>query len=298
MQKMVLLGAALTSIAVWSQEQDLNLARYGLVGAVESVKSTRTIVASKPEDQQVSITTDSFNESGFLVSWSHESGSVKESAQYSYNDKNKPLAITEVKDGKESSYKFTYDENGYLQEKKIQVGGTLKATFTYVYNEQWELVRIDCKADDVSAESGNYKSIIYRYNAQKLPIEIVVDMGAYKNTTKLGYNALAQLVEEYYVSSMPGDNMNIGSYKYFTYNDNKQITEIVYKDIDAKVTKRESFTYDHLDRLTHHSQLTVGGKVISYVHYTSFDDEDNWLKSTSYEGSKITEVTEREITYK
>jgi hypothetical protein len=138
---------------------------------------------------------------------------------------------------------------------------------------------------------------IYRYNAKSLPIEIVEDWGTYNHTTKYGYNAMNQLVEEYYISTEPGVNMGIGLYTLRSYNEIKKLSEIIYKNIDGKVISRESFTYDHLEKLTHHSQLTVGGKVTSHVHYTLFDDEGNWQKATTYVGSKATAIEERVITY-
>lgn len=294
--------ASLAGIA-WSQEPAFTLKSYGLVGAVESVKSTHTVLASKPEDQQVTVSTQQFNEAGYLISDSFDrtNGAGKISNTYTYNAQQQILEIAEMLNGQVSAKtKYTYDEQGAISVKKVfAAGGGVKATFTFIYNEKMELARIDCAKDETyGADFSTYKSITYRYNAQKLPIEIVYDMGGYKNTTKYGYDAQGNLTEEYAISDMPGDNMNVGSYKYYTYNENRQITEIVYKNIDAKILKRESFTYDHMDQLTHHSQLTVGGKVISYVHYTSFDDEGNWLKATTYEGSKVIETEEREISYR
>ncbi len=160
-----------------------------------------------------------------------------------------------------------------------------------------ELAREEFYSDPEKNASVISHKTIYRYNAKSLPIEIVEDWGTYNHTTKYGYNAMNQLVEEYYISTEPGVNMGIGLYTLRSYNEIKKLSEIIYKNIDGKVISRESFTYDHLERLTHHSQLTVGGKVTSHIHYTDFDDNDNWQKATTYVGSKATAIEERVITY-
>jgi hypothetical protein len=284
-----------------AQETSYTLKDYDLVGPVLSMTSTSTNLEKKPEDQVAISFSVSFNKSGYLVeSVSSLPGlSQKSTVKYNYNDKNQ--IVEEIENDGQKSFticKNTYDENGYITESKIMLAsGKTDERIVFIYNEKMELARKEFYADPEKNPDLLSHKIIYRYNAQSLPIEIVEDWGTYKHTTKYGYNAMNQLVEEYYISTEPGVNMGIGLYTLRSYNDIKQLSEIVYKNIDGKVISRESFTYDHLERLTHHSQLTVGGKVTSHVHYTDFDDNDNWQKATTYVGSKVTAVEERVITY-
>jgi len=263
--------------------------------------SSSTDLTKKPEDQQAITFSVTFNKSGYLIeSESSVPGlSQKSTIKYVYNDKNQ--IIEEIENDGQKSFticKNTYDENGYITEsKKFLASGAVDERIVFVYNEKMELAREEYYSDPVKNPDLISHKTIYRYNAKSLPIEIVEDWGTYNHTTKYGYNAMNQLVEEYYISTEPGVNMGIGLYTLRSYNEIKKISEIIYKNIDGKVISRESFTYDHLEKLTHHSQLTVGGKVTSHVHYTLFDDEGNWQKATTYVGSKATAIEERVITY-
>lgn len=296
-----LITSVLLSTSVFSQTNSYSLKDYDLVGSVLTMTSTSTNLEKKPEEQKAVSFSVTFNNAGYLIeSVSSVPGlSQKSTIKYVYNDKNQ---ITEEieNDGQKSFTicKNTYDENGnIIESKKFLASGALDERIVFIYNEKMELAREDYYSDPVKNPDLVSHKIIYRYNAKSLPIEIVEDYGTYNHTTKYGYNAMNQLVEEYYISTEPGVNMGIGLYTLRSYNDIKQLSEIVYKNIDGKVISRESFTYDHLERLTHHSQLTVGGKVTSHVHYTDFDDNDNWQKATTYVGSKATATEERVITY-
>ncbi len=295
------LASTLLVPSVFSQENSYSLKDYDLVGPVLSMTSSSTDLTKKPEDQQAITFSVTFNKSGYLIeSESSVPGlSQKSTIKYVYNDKNQ--IIEEIENDGQKSFticKNTYDENGYITEsKKFLASGAVDERIVFVYNEKMELAREEYYSDPVKNPDLISHKTIYRYNAKSLPIEIVEDWGTYNHTTKYGYNAMNQLVEEYYISTEPGVNMGIGLYTLRSYNEIKKISEIIYKNIDGKVISRESFTYDHLEKLTHHSQLTVGGKVTSHVHYTLFDDEGNWQKATTYVGSKATAIEERVITY-
>ena len=296
-----LLASTLLVPSVSSQENSYSLKDYDLVGPVLTMTSSSTDLEKKPEDQQAITFSVTFNKSGYLIeSESSVPGlSQKSTIKYVYNDKNQ--IIEEIENDGQKSYticKNTYDENGYITEsKKFLASGAVDERIVFIYNEKMELAREEYYSDPVKNPDLISHKTVYRYNAKSLPIEIVEDWGTYNHTTKYGYNAMNQLVEEYYISTEPGVNMGIGLYTLRSYNEIKKLSEIVYKNIDGKVISRESFTYDHLEKLTHHSQLTVGGKVTSHVHYTLFDDEGNWQKATTYVGSKATAIEERVITY-
>ncbi|MBK9591719.1 MAG: hypothetical protein IPO32_09495 [Crocinitomicaceae bacterium] len=296
-----LLTSTLLIPSVFSQENSYSLKDYDLDGPVLSMTSSSTNLEKKPEDQQAVTFSVTFNKSGYLVeSVSSVAGlSQKSTIKYVYNDKNQ--IIEEIENDGQKSFticKNTYDENGYITEsKKFLASGAVDERIVFIYNEKMELAREEYYSDPEKNPSVITHKTIYRYNAKSLPIEIVEDWGTYNHTTKYAYNAMNQLVEEYYISTEPGVNMGIGLYTLRSYNEIKKLSEIVYKNIDGKVISRESFTYDHMEKLTHHSQLTVGGKVTSHIHYTLFDDEGNWQKATTYVGSKATAVEERVITY-
>jgi hypothetical protein len=296
-----LLASALLIPSVFSQENAYSLKDYDLVGPVLTMTSSSTNLEKKPDDQQAMTFSVTFNKSGYLIeSVSSVAGlSQKSTIKYVYNDKNQ--IIEEIENDGQKSFticKNTYDENGYITEtKRFLASGAVDERIVFIYNEKMELARKEFYADPEKNPTTITHKTIYRYNAKSLPIEIVEDWGTYNHTTKYAYNAMNQLVEEYYISTEPGVNMGIGLYTLRSYNDIKKLSEIVYKNIDGKVISRESFTYDHMEKLTHHSQLTVGGKVTSYVHYTLFDDEGNWTKATTYVGSKVTATEERVITY-
>lgn len=296
-----LLASTLLVPSVSSQENSYSLKDYDLVGPVLTMTSSSTDLEKKPEDQQAITFSVTFNKSGYLIeSESSVPGlSQKSTIKYVYNDKNQ--IIEEIENDGQKSFticKNTYDENGLITEsKKFLASGALDERIVFIYNEKMELAREEYYSDPVKNPDLISHKTIYRYNAKSLPIEIVEDWGTYNHTTKYGYNAMNQLVEEYYISTEPGVNMGIGLYTLRSYNEIKKLSEIIYKNIDGKVISRESFTYDHLEKLTHHSQLTVGGKVTSHVHYTLFDDEGNWQKATTYVGSKATAIEERVITY-
>jgi len=295
------LALLLTSIG-FSQNTQLTLKDFNLLGSVKSCKTTATVYGDKPEDDFNKTSSLIFNELGYVIEASFELGhGVKGgSGKYVYNDKNQ--LVEEINTTYEKQYvslRNKYDEKGYiLEQTTYNSDGKLDEHYSYIYNDKMEVVLKEMRTDpEKNPEQINVK-FTYRYNAQSKVFEIVEDWINYKNTSKFSYNAKGKVSEEYY-STTKADADDSETYSQSkTYNEEGWLIGIIHKDKEGKILKQESFVYDHLERLTHHNQLNALGKIVGYTQYSEFDETaDNWTKSVTYEGKKMTSSEVREITY-
>lgn len=285
-----------------SNELPITRAEFNLNGSVKTIKTTTTILGAKPEDDFTKTSGQTFNETGYLIEGSFDLGhGVKGgSAKYVYNEKNQIVEIIDnTYDKSFVRLKNTYDDKDYITEQRTyNSDGKLDQLYTFIYNDKMEVVLKELRTDPEKNPEQIMAKYIYRYNAQSKVFELTEDWMGFKNISKYSYNAKGKVSEEHHSTTKADADESQNYSLYLSYNEEGWLIGIVHKDKEGKITKQESFVYDHLERLTHHNQLNALGKVEGYTQYSEFDETaDNWTKSVTYEGKKIISTEVREITY-
>lgn len=281
----------------FTQEGLYKLEDFGLLGKVESVGE----MSQKPALQMRAKSTLNFNDFGYLTNWSFDmdGGAETGSGSVIYDDKFQ-IVEEQRNDGsaKYSPLKNTYNEGGYITEQRIYLSdGSLEALYKYIYNDNMQVVVKTKHTDPENNPESVQVRYTYRYNAQGLVIEITEKWDDFENVSKFSYDAKGLCIQAHYsttrTDAQAGDNFSV----FTTYNEVNQVTEILRKGKDGKMISKETFVYDHRERLTRHDKYDAKGNLVEYTEYSDFDEHDNWQQSMTYQGKKIYSAVERVLTY-
>lgn len=191
-----------------------------------------------------------------------------QSYQYSYNNMNRPLSVTDPRQGATA---FSYDENGNL----LSLTDARSGVTGYEYDDQDRLIT---RTDPLSNDD------TYEYDANG-NLEQVTDREG--QITAFAYDALDRLSEVTY------DDTSTTTYTYDLFNRLTEVDDSVsgtityeYDDLDRVIEETTpqgtvSYTYDDAGRRT---SMTVAGE--SAVNYTW--DNANRLTQISKGGATVT----------
>lgn len=295
----VFLGISFTAFQVlaFSQNTLYKLEEFGVNGKVQKIQSSSENMTSK----ETTSSTYEFNEFGLVTSWSISSSgsSSKKTGKLIYDDKHQLTEEVHSNGNKEHTYlKFKYDENGYITEQIfLNEDGSLNALHAFIHNDLNQVVVKTIYSDyAMDASKMGYK-YSYRYNAQGLLIEEVAKQQTNEKITKYQYNPKGLCTVASYSSNVAGEELSGNFSITKTYNEENQLLEIQKKSADGKLISRETFTYDHRERLILHQIFNSKDKLVSSTEFGEFDEDDNWLEAITYQDKIAVKKETREFTY-
>lgn len=211
-----------------------------------------------------------------------------------------------------------FNKAGYFDTVRLTTStGDDVGSITYAYNKQGQKVcekNYDAEGNPVDKSVFFYKNDkiakIEKYNAEE-SVSGRVNY-EYDEENKLNYTRyynfkgeLLQTIEQSMskrglpsVTKIYGREGDLANWREEKYNSAGLLEKLTVKEPDGNVTMVVSFLYDENGNAI--SQTAVDGQGEAFVPHTwkyTFDDHNNWLTCTEYEGGKPLYITVRTIEY-
>ena len=294
MRNKILFLILLVSLSTKAQN-DENLDKYNLRG---SVKTVETSLKSASTGKQRKWTKHYFNEKGFLIKEETQfATNAIQKRQLFYDDAGNILLDTNKK--REGRVEYSFDNQGKLI-GIISPGS--KTTFTHNSNGNIEKeIRFDTNQNVLKT------SLEYKYNSDgsyQTIAKYYFEDGTIWHQDNCTYNSKNQIIEK----------QNEKDKTLYFYTNDNLVKEEHYTKGQLKETKLYKYRYDGL--LLNETQIADGKTESFSIEYDDFgnetkvsegnesdtftyeyDNQNNWIKKSKYDGGNVSYVTTRQIAY-